>query len=329
MQNGFSKFTLKCALFVIPILVFCIAVHIVFIKFPMYFFDGEYAMYQQQKDYIYNNTDYNRVIILGDSKAKAAYSPLLLSDETYNLSLGGATSIENYYSLKEYLDHNEAPETIFISFAPFHYMEIDCLWTRSVYFHRISDTDIDEIYNTALLYDGSDEITENYDKLRSQYKYYSVVKYGKPFLKAFTENRYEKNSKTYRDMNNSKGQVYFGDKEYCDDLGPEQEYNDFEPLDIMDHYLRITIDMCIENDIDVIVDTLPINEATYKACKESYLQGYSDYMNKLQSDYPQIIVNTDLCYYGNEYFGDATHFNSKGTEKYSEYIKNKYSYVFE
>ncbi len=329
MQTKISKFALKCALFVIPILVFCISVYIAFTKFPMYFFDGEYAMYQQQKDHIYNNTDHSKVIILGDSKAKAAYSPLLLSDETYNLSLGGTTSIENYYSLKEYLDHNEAPEAIFISFTPFHYMEFDSLWTRSVYFHRISDTDIDEIYNTALLYDGSDEITENYYELRSQYKYYSVVKYGKPFLKAFTENRYEKNSETYRDINNSKGQVYFGDKEYCDELGYEPRYINFEPLDIIDHYLRITIDMCIENDIDVIVDNLPMNEATYKACKESYLQGYSDYMNKLQSDYPQIIVNTDLCYYGNEYFGDATHFNSKGSEKYSEYIKNKYSYVFE
>ena len=329
MKTKLSKFILGSAIFIMPVLLFFISIYVAFAIFPMYFFDGEYAMYKQQKDYIYNNTDYNKVIILGDSKAKAAYSPLLLSDETYNLSLGGTSFVEGYYSLKEYLDHNKAPETVFISFTSIHFMDFDRFWTRSVYFHRLSDADIKEIYNTALLYGESDEIAENYNELRLQYKYYSFEKYGKPFLNALDGNRYEKNSETYRDLNDSKGQINFGDKEYCDALGPEREYSDFEPLDIMDHYLRITIDMCIENDIDVIVDTLPMNEATYNFCEESYLQGYSDYMNKLQSDYPQIIVNTDLCYYGNEYFGDATHFNSKGTEKYSEYIKNKYSYVFE
>ena len=328
MQNKIKKFILKSALFLLPIVAFCTAVYVTFAKFPMRFFDGEYAMYQQQKDYIYNNNDYNRVLIIGDSKAKAAFLPSLLSDETYNLSLGGITPLENYYYLKEYLENRQAPKTVFISFNPFHYMTFDTFWTRSVYFHRLSENDLADIFKTSLPYEDTDEILTDFDKKALEYKYYSVKNYGKAFAKSFFEDRYKKNSDMYNDMYETKGQVYFGTSEYCDDLSQEAQVENFEVLDIIDCYLHKTIDMCLDYGINVIVDTIPMNQATYEACTQSYLSDYSDYMNSIQSEYPQITVVTDLYYYDNEYFGDAAHFNAKGTEKYSKYIKETYPEIF-
>ena len=329
MQKKLSRFSLKLALFLAPILAFCVAVPIAMSNFPMHFFDGEYAEYQQQKDYIYNNNDYNRILITGDSKAKAAFLPAILSDDAYNISLGGLTTLENYYYLKEYLENRQVPETVFISFNPFHYMTFDTFWTRSVYFHRISENDLNDIYETALLFDDTEEILTDFDKKVLEYKYYSVKNYGKAFVKSFFEDRYKKNSDMYNDIYETKGQVYFGTSEYCDDLSQEAQVENFEVLDIIDCYLHKTIDMCLDYGINVIVDTIPMNQATYEACTQSYLSDYSDYMNSIQSKYPQITVVTDLYYYDNEYFGDSTHFNSKGTEKYSKYIKEKYQEDFE
>ena len=57
--------------------------------FPMWYMDGEYAMYKQQKDYITGNGEYNRVLIMGDSRTKAGFIPDELSNDCYNLALGG------------------------------------------------------------------------------------------------------------------------------------------------------------------------------------------------------------------------------------------------
>ncbi len=329
MQNKLTKFILKSALFLFPIVTFCVAVPILIPKFPMRFLDGEYALYRQQKDYIFNNDDYNRVIITGDSKAKAAFLPKLLSNDTYNIALGGLTPLENYYYLKEYLENSAIPETVFISFNPFHYMTFDTFWTRSVYFHRLTENDLKDTYETALLYKDTDYILTNFDKNTFEYKYYSVKKYGKTFIKSFFEDRNKKNMDMYNDMYETKGQVYFGTAEYCDGWSQEAQVKNFEVLDIIDCYLHKTIDMCLDYGINVIIETIPMNKATYDECYKSYLSDYSNYMKKLQEKYPQIIVNTELYYYDNEYFGDSAHFNHKGTEKYSKYIKEKYSEVFE
>lgn len=329
MQKKLSRFSLKLALFLAPILAFCVAVPIAMSNYPMHFYDIEYAMYQHQKDYIFNNDDYNRVIITGDSKPKCAFYPKLLSDDTYNLSLGALTPIENYYYLKEYLESREAPETAIISFNSFHYMYAGKFWSGSVYFHRLSDDELSDIYNTALQYEDSKEILTNFEKERFEYKYYSVKKYGKTFINALLKERYKKNMNMYNNMFNTKGYVSVGKADYCDEVGAESMNSSFKPLDISDAYIRKTIDMCLNYGIKVIIEVVPMNKATYEACTESYLSGYSDYMKKLQEDYPQITINTDLYYYDNEYFGDAAHFNLKGTEKYSKYIKEKYPDVFE
>lgn len=338
MKSKLNKFILKIVLFFSPLLAFCIAVYVAFAKFPMYFFDGEYAMFKQQKDYIFNNDDYNRVIITGDSKPKAAYIPALLSDDTYNISLGGLTPLENYYYLKEYLEKRQVPETVFIAFSPYHFMCIDTFWERSVYFHSLSNEDLKEIYKTALRYEGQDndpiykwteDILTDFDDKILEYKVYSVKQYGKAFIKSLTENRYEVNSEEYDLATGANGQTYFGKLKYSEEIGVESRYLSFRPLGIMDYYLRKTFDMCLDLGVDVILEVVPMNKATYDACYESFLTDYFDYMKGLQSEYPQITINGDLYYYDNEYFGDTNHLNPNGAEKYSNSIKEKYPDVFE
>ena len=126
--------------------------------FPMWYMDGEYAMYKQQKDYITGNGEYNRVLIMGDSRTKAGFIPDELSNDCYNLALGGTTPIEGYYALKEYLEYHPAPEYVVMAYAPMHYMDVDALWTRNIYFHVMNPEDAGELFLIAAEYEDCENI---------------------------------------------------------------------------------------------------------------------------------------------------------------------------
>ena len=51
-----------------------------------------------------------------------------------NLSVGGGTPIEGYYTLLEYLKNNKKPLYILLSYGPFHFEQADWFWTRNVRF---------------------------------------------------------------------------------------------------------------------------------------------------------------------------------------------------
>ena len=117
MWRQIGKLISKILAIILPVVlvmqIFCAA-------FPMSYMDVEYAMYKQQKDYISKNHDTNRVLILGDSRAKASFMPDVLGEDVYNISLGGISPVESYYMLKEYLENHDAPEYLILAYAPMH-----------------------------------------------------------------------------------------------------------------------------------------------------------------------------------------------------------------
>ena len=109
MNKGFLKFIFNLFIFFIVIwIIFFIIVK----KFPMTIFDEEYASYKQVLDYINDSDEYNKVLVFGDSVAKAAISPTIISNSMYNLAIAGGTPIEQYYLFDEYLKHHEKPKTV-------------------------------------------------------------------------------------------------------------------------------------------------------------------------------------------------------------------------
>ena len=89
MEKGIKRIISRLLLAAIPVVFLTIAVPICLSKAPMRFFDGEYAWYYQNKEYAQEHKDYCRVLIMGDSTAKADLLPDELSADTYNFSLGG------------------------------------------------------------------------------------------------------------------------------------------------------------------------------------------------------------------------------------------------
>jgi len=296
--------------------------------FPMYYLDDEYAMYRQQKDYVTGklNTEDARILILGDSRTKAGFKPALLWEGTYNIALGGGTPIEGYYSLKEYLLHHKAPEAVVIAYAPMHYMDVDTLWTRSVYFHTLSETDFRDLTARAAEFkDTKNILIEDYKTEYLMYKYYMPNKYATALKKSAFVGRYEKTKQKYTTMVEFEGYSTYGTAEESGDINGEAKVSDFASSDILTWYLEETFALCEEKGIHVVVEQAPMNETSYGILTPEFKDHYRGYMKELMNKYPDVEIYPDFYCYPNDCFGDADHLNSRGVEAFDEFLMKKYA----
>ena len=297
--------------------------------FPMWYMDGEYAMYRQQKDYVTENHDDNRVIILGDSRTKAGMVPDVLSEECYNLALGGTTPIEGYYTLKEYLNNHPAPKCVVISYAPMHYMGIDALWTRNIYFHVMNDEDAAELFQIVAAGNEKEEILPKHYLLEyAMYRFYLPNKYGRAVKNSLFSNRRTANLEKYDQVTLSRGQNYFGMAKESSDVNGEAKETDFIPSETVTLYLQRIFDLCEEQGIRVIVEQMPMNETSRRILTQDFKDHYRAYMSQLALDNPTVQISGELYMYTNNYFGDADHLNSEGAYEFSQFMRQRYPDVF-
>ena len=327
MWREMSKIVIKLVLLAIPF----------FVILPLYCFfckenylDGEYAMYHQQRDYLLKNKDNNEVLILGDSRTKADFDPIILGDGVYNISLGGATPVEGYYSLKEYLSNHEAPKTLILAYAPMHYMDVDTFWSRTIYFHNITAQDALEVFKTAKQYQKTEKVfIKQYPIEYMMHYFYFPNKYAVAIKRSAFSSRKEENNKKYRQMEMTLGHTFYGVQDGSTDFCGEAKVEDFQSSDLIDHYLDQIFVLAKEYHISVIMEQTPINESSHAIITKDFKKNYRTYLANLQVKYPEVNVYPDFYWYENRFFGDADHLNQNGCKEYSEYIKNKYPDIFE
>lgn len=297
--------------------------------FPMWYMDEEYAMYRQQKDYVTKNQDANRVLIIGDSRTKAGFIPDELSDSCYNLALGGTTPIEGYYTLKEYLEHHPAPECVVIAYAPMHYMDVDALWTRNIYFHVMNREDTAELFQIAAGCQNNENILiENYRLEYAMYRFYMPNKYCTALKNAAFIGRHGANVSKYQQMALERGHNFFGLANGSGDVNGEAKEADFTSSDVITIYMQKIFDLCSEQGIRVVVEQLPMNETSRSILTENFKSHYRQYMDELAIANPTVQIFGDFYMYPNDYFGDADHLNQAGASAYCQFMKERYPDLF-
>ena len=322
MNKGFVKFIVKLLiLFIVVWIIFAIIAK----NFGFYIFDKEYAYYRETLDYVRNKTKSSKVLIFGDSVAKAAVIPEMISEDTYNISMAGATPIEQYYLMQDYLKNHEPPKTMIMMYFMGGYTLSDqFFWERTIYFDWITTDQFKEIIDTGLFPEKNPMLKFLQYKLSMPHKYYAAVK------NALFEDRYEINTEEYKKVKETKGQHYYGTAEfYIPNNVSITNQEHFEIDDIIDLYMNKCIQLCEDNGIQVIIEKHPINMSTYANMQEGFKEEYIDYMKNLQKKYPNIIVNTDFGLVSEDWLGDFSHVNENGAtqftnmiiEKYNEYLK--------
>lgn len=323
MKKTLIRFFSKCILAVVPLVMLCLFTAL----FPFGYMDDEFPSWNYQKDMTLSGPSYD-TLILGDSTAKAGLIPSSLGDNVMNLSMGGATPIEIYYTLQRYLEYHDAPEHALIMFTPYHYSFLDNFWQRTMYFNYLDINEVVEVLSNAqrisedaILIDSYLLDTVSY-RLRLPNKYLPAM-YNSGFI-----GRLSSNEQIYSEIASNRGQYYFGTADGCSDHNYESNYTALNLSPMADLYMHKLLNLCVENKIHVVLEQAPMNTASYDLLDDVYSEEYTAYMKLLSQEYPQIAIDTVIAHYEDAYFGDASHLNEKGAIKFTAEIRAEYPDLF-
>ena len=302
----YKKFIIKI---IVIEAVLLIAYSVIVLNFKMFYMDPEYPMWLEVKQRTLDKTNNDMdIIMLGDSRAKAGFKPNILNKykiNSINLSVGGATPIEGYYTLKRYLENNKAPKNLVLSYTPTHLSSSDgCYFARTVPFDFFTDSEYEEVENLAIKFNAYYILNQNKSYL--DYKYPTI--YGKHFIEGLKHFRWLANNQFLEDSKNNKGYHYFGTKDEAIGLNSEAKKDKFISSKLYDYYFKKILDLAIQHKIRVYFYVMPFNESSYKIVKKEYVMEYENYLKNLAS-YKNMKMNVcnNIWYLSNDNFGDPSH----------------------
>ena len=295
---------------------------------PERYIGSYYPDFMQQKDYINKSSNEKEIIILGDSALKAAIIPKKLAKNAYNLNIPGGTPIEMYYSLETYLKHHPKPEMVLISFAPYHYADMERYHMWTFYNHYLSwqqELESQFIifrYDDVPFWDIPGILWEDLQyMLRLPTKYYQTA-YESHFSR---DSEYHE---IYNRISENKGHSLYGiDPDWASHFEPyPMVLVPYKTLPSLNLYMEKLLRLCTDNDIPVNVLQFPMHIWYYEIIqKNGYLNDYFKYLDEL-SIKSGVEIEKDIPIYSIELFDDSLHLNEEGAELYTKALKEKYNF---
>lgn len=314
------KLILKMGLASVPIM----AVWAYLYFCPMSYFDGEAPYYLWNRDFSREaHEEKYDLVIIGDSAANAAFEPEYMSEGAVNLSLGGSSPAEEYYVLKEFIEANGAPRTVYMYYNAEHMSAPTAFWERSVYSHRFNFDEVMTMIADAEAH-SCDFITAqpHYRNLAVEYLYSAPEKYLPALLNAGFNGRLSDNRINYNHIDIHRG-TYISRKAETGDLYQPEVYYNFPVGDFSDYYLKKTIELCSENDITVrIIDIPPATGAKLETLQ--YSAEKNTYFFDIANSYDNVTYLTGIEGMNRYDYSDAIHMNTRGALKFSKLMKTLY-----
>ena len=305
----------------IPLVIICIYTYLN----PFGYMTVEYPMWEEEKDAVRGGIEDADILIIGDSRAKSGLIPGELpgEKEIYNIAIGGATSIEMYYALSQYLENHEAPETAVVIFAPVHLCAIDN-WQQTLFFNYLTLPELLEAEKTAVLTKEEAVCYSGFPADLLSFRLRLPNKYMDALINARGNGNLAENRAKFEALRETRGYTAFGEEDGNDDLNYETHHQDFDLSPMLDEYYIRLLDLLRNKGIEVIIAQAPMNEASGKALSQDFRQGFTEYIEGIEERYPEYTVETEVPIYDNSFFGDNNHLNRKGAEKFSKEFSANY-----
>lgn len=303
MNNPAKKY-LAISLLIAPLFSYLLTVFVIH-NYKNYYMSYEYPMWEHVKSVISSSDSRYTTLIVGDSRSKAGIIPSHLNEAlqpAINLSLGGATPVEGYYSLKKYLANNRAPTNIVFSFAPFHLIEQDTYWLRTVKFDYLDFAEYREIEQTY-----ADLGIENKSGHNNYFVYaINPLNYTTELLNGVNNNRSKINEVVSKNMVRDRGHFFFGRGKFSVGLNNETNFDAFKEDRLIDYYFNKMLDLAQVNKINIYWYTMPFNKSSCNRTRASFIKAYETYVNKTITQHGGRVLNNTPCW-PNTYFGDPSH----------------------
>lgn len=265
---------------------------------------AEYPMWKHSKDTVSTTgTETQKILIIGDSRIKAAFRPSLYEENMMNISVGGGTPIDGYYALKNYLAHNPKPDNIVVSYAPAHFVEPGSFWHRSIRYRYLTAPEYEEIKANAKMLNDS-----TLGEFR-RWKYYLVPNmYWDSIVKGIRKQRWRNYNRVYASLKSEKGHAFFGKRNGSSGKNVETEMSEFKESKLIEHYFIKMIELAVENDIDIFWYTVSFNKSSFEAMNTNFIESFDKYIYSFKK-YDIDIIN-GISYMEDQYFGDSSHLYS-------------------
>lgn len=324
-KNSFKKLILRIIYIIIPLYI----LWFLYIEFmPMYYnrpTNTRWYFIKKVLDKTYKIPESN-IIFLGESRVNAGIDFTKIPG-SFSFASGGSTPVEMYYVLEKYLENYSKPDMVFLSISPRFLTETFAFWPYAVRNDLFTYSDFRDITDHLI---PGDTIIGKHPKAKfllhklNYIEYYQSDVFYNYMFGGHKENRILINEM----LSMNGGRPHPGLKDSCSDLNYETRYNEFQVSKLSDFYLREIFKLCKENNTRLIYDFIPMNESSYKALKKGFITSYKSYIKNLSDEYPQFDISDTLYYYPDSYFGDESHLNYRGKEKFTNYLSNKHFYLF-
>ena len=291
------------------------------------YMNREYSYWVEQKEHVMAKDDRQEVLLLGDSRIKAAVFADELGKDVYNLAVPGGTPIEMYHTLDNYMKNHPKPKAVFVAYAPFILYEFREEQLKQAM--QCDYFDMKQIRDILALVKENDG--HNYTYLAYAYRYRLPNKYMKQVVESLVHSQQAENMRIYQKARQHKGRMIYepADRATKEVYPPELKYKVFKCATYMNLYIEKIIELCLENDIPIYLEQMPMGNPGYDMLsKRGYISDYQEYMKQLRDKY-QISVNYNIPVYPTEYFFDVSHLNQKGAHKFTVEFREKYKFIFD
>jgi hypothetical protein len=270
----------------------------------MLYMDREYPMWEYTKNVINTkSTQKYDLLAIGDSRVKAGFIPVNNNKtNSLNLSLGGGTPMEGYYTLKKYLKNNPAPNKLILSYVSGHLTSFSNYWKRTVPFEFVTLEEHKEIMVLAKEYNEL-AITS----VSKEYIDYSFPNtYASNFKNGLLGARWITNKSVLELVEMSRGQHFFGTNNFSNGLSGDAYRKSFIASRFHTYYLTELIKLANDHNTAVYFYYMPHNESSFNKLDVKTMAAYTNFIFKLSKENSMKICN-DLFYMTNDNFGDPSH----------------------
>jgi hypothetical protein len=296
------------------VLLLCYWSYMAFVREQQWLYENpEFAMWQYNHDSVRAGRQQSlKLLALGDSSIKAGFIPALAGAETENLALGGSTPIVGYFTLRDYLANNPAPEKLVITYTPYHLAKQDAFWERAVRYRYLGGPDYAEVL--AIARSLEDPVLG--DIVGWKYRW-NPATYAAALRDGIRKRRWRLYPGEYQALQRSAGHRYFGEGKRAIRANAEARMADFAASPLLDHYLRKMVGLAVDAGIETYWFTAPMPRFSCERLSSGFDTAYREYLRDIAR--LGIVAEGGVACWDDELFGDSAHLHS-GSARFSKTV---------